>query len=250
MKVIQELRKQQGTTAKRTSQTIVNEIRMAPPRKKPKGKCFHCGIDGHWKRNCKKYLEELKQKKKGKLDLLVTESCLVENDLSPWIIDSGATNHICCFLQKLDSYTRLADGDFTLRVRIDALVSASTVGQIKLYVENNKFLFLNNVYFVPGFTRNLISVSRLYEQCYSVSFDNKSVVISRNGLNICSGFIENELYVIRHNFNSLLNVEMFKVALPKTKKQKVSHTDNTYLWHLRLGHINLDRINRLVKMVL
>ena len=56
--------------------------------KKPKGKCFHCGLDGHWKRNCKKYLEELKQKKKGKFDLLVLEACLVENDLSPWIVDS------------------------------------------------------------------------------------------------------------------------------------------------------------------
>ncbi|KAL6335058.1 hypothetical protein AAG906_026438 [Vitis piasezkii] len=31
---------------------------------KPKGKCFHCNQDGHWKRNCKKYLDELKQKKK------------------------------------------------------------------------------------------------------------------------------------------------------------------------------------------
>ena len=40
---------------------------------------------------------------------------------------------------------------------------------------------------------------------------------------------------------------MFKVELPKMKKQKISHDDNTYLWHLRLGHINLDRINRLVK---
>ncbi|XP_075508105.1 uncharacterized protein LOC142544999 [Primulina tabacum] len=31
---------------------------------KPKGKCFHCGIDGHWKRNCPKYLAGLKEKKK------------------------------------------------------------------------------------------------------------------------------------------------------------------------------------------
>ena len=40
---------------------------------------------------------------------------------------------------------------------------------------------------------------------------------------------------------------MFKVEYPKSKKQKVSHDNDTYLWHLRLGHINLDRINRLVK---
>src|SRR5436190_22406417 len=29
------------------------------------GTCFHCGQTKHWKRNCAKYLEELKKKKKG-----------------------------------------------------------------------------------------------------------------------------------------------------------------------------------------
>ncbi|XP_015381952.2 uncharacterized protein LOC107175103 [Citrus sinensis] len=29
-----------------------------------KGKCFHCGKDGHWKRNCKAYLNSLKVKPK------------------------------------------------------------------------------------------------------------------------------------------------------------------------------------------
>ena len=44
------------------------------------------------------------------------------------------------------------------------------------------------------------------------------------------------------------NTEMFRVATPiSNKKQKVSHDDETYLWHLRLGHISLDRINRLTK---
>ena len=43
------------------------------------------------------------------------------------------------------------------------------------------------------------------------------------------------------------NSELFKVAHPKPKRQKVSQSDDTYLWHLRLGHINLNRITRLVK---
>jgi hypothetical protein len=31
----------------------------------PDEQCFHCYKKGHWFRNCKKYLEEQKKKKKG-----------------------------------------------------------------------------------------------------------------------------------------------------------------------------------------
>ena len=70
---------------------------------KSKGKCFHCNQDDHWKRDCKKYLDELKKNKQGKLDLLVMETCLVENDFSTWIVDSGASNHVCTSLQMLET---------------------------------------------------------------------------------------------------------------------------------------------------
>ena len=41
---------------------------------------------------------------------------------------------------------------------------------------------------------------------------------------------------------------MFRVAKPKSnKRQKISNDYETYLWHLGLSHISLDRINRLTK---
>ena len=56
------------------------------------------------------------------------------------------------------------------------------------------------------------------------------------------------LYVLRLTERSLNNSELFKVEHPKSnKRKKVSYSDNTYLWHLKLGQINLDRISRLVK---
>ena len=63
---------------------------------KPKGKFFHCGEDGHWKRNCSKFLAS---KKQGMLKSLLFESCLVLNPTNSWCVDSGSSNHICNILQ-------------------------------------------------------------------------------------------------------------------------------------------------------
>ena len=147
----------------------------------------------------------------------------------------------------LSSSRELADRNVTTRVGSGEVVSAKAVGVARLNFMN-KFLVLNNVFFILGFRRNLISVSMLHEQLFSISFINNEIVISRNCLDICHAIPENGLYVLRPTERSLNNSELFKVEHPKSnKRQKVSHSDNTYLWHLRLGHINLDRINQLVK---
>ena len=44
---------------------------------------------------------------------------------------------------------------------------------------------------------------------------------------------------------AILNTEMFKTAETQNKRQKIS--PNIYLWYLRLGHIDLNRTERLVK---
>ena len=96
--------------------------------------------------------------------------------------------------------------------------------------------------------RNLIYVSMLHEQLFSIYFINNEIFISRKGLDIFHAKLENGLYVLRPIERSLNNSELFKAEHPKSnKRQKVSRSDNTCLWHLRLGHINLDRINLLVK---
>lgn len=39
---------------------------------------------------------------------------------------------------------------------------------------------------------------------------------------------------------------MFKVVEPMPKRHNISHNDDTYLWHLKHGHINLSMIERLI----
>ena len=141
----------------------------------------------------------------------------------------------------------LQEDEFTLRHGNGTSVAAAAVGEVHL-VFNNKFLILNNIYYVPNFFRNIISFSRLSEQLFTISSSFNSMIISRNGLNICSANLKNGLYVLYPYETVTLNTEMFKLAQPKSiKGQKVSNDSETYLWHLRLGHISLDRINRLTK---
>ena len=102
--------------------------------------------------------------------------------MSSWIVNSSVTKHVCC----------------SMRVGNGAMVLAKAVGEVRLLF-NNKFLVLNNVYYIPGFRRNLISVSRLYEQLFKVSFNDKVVIISRKGLNICSGILDNGLLFFKTN---------------------------------------------------
>ena len=81
---------------------------------------------------------------------------------------------------------------------------------------------------------------------YKVSFEINEVFVFKRGIHICSAKLENNLYMLKSNeTKAILNTEMFKTVETQNKRQNIF--PNTYLWHLRLGHINLNRIERLVK---
>ncbi|KAK9208921.1 hypothetical protein WN944_001282 [Citrus x changshan-huyou] len=83
-----------------------------------KGKCFHCGKDGHWKRNCIAYLSSLKVKPKENPSegMLIIETNISIIHSTSWILDSAATTHICMSMQDLKRSRRLKQGEMSLRV--------------------------------------------------------------------------------------------------------------------------------------
>ena len=61
-----------------------------------KGTCFHCGVKGHWKRNCKKYLNEKAQRKHGGAPgIYMIDTYLSSRDSASWVLDTRCTSHIC-----------------------------------------------------------------------------------------------------------------------------------------------------------
>ena len=69
------------------------ESQAKPPKE---GICFFCNEPGHWKRNCKLYLDDLK-KNKGSVTIS-SSTHVIEINLShsdSWILDTGSKSHIC-----------------------------------------------------------------------------------------------------------------------------------------------------------
>ena len=72
----------------------------AKKAKEPKGTCFHCGKEGHWKRNYKEYLESLKGKTKEHIDasasgIYTVEICSFSISKSLWVLDTRCGHHLC-----------------------------------------------------------------------------------------------------------------------------------------------------------
>ena len=82
---------------KTKGQPKVKKPKPQPKEKPPKeGVCFFYNEPGHWKRNCKLYLEDLR-KKKG-IETTALGIYVIQVNLSTstsWVLDIGCGSHIC-----------------------------------------------------------------------------------------------------------------------------------------------------------
>ena len=77
---------------------MVGETKPAPKKAKPAKDtvCFFCQKPGHWKRNCKLYMEDLKKQKKGaEASTSGIYVIGVHFSTTTWVLDTACGSHIC-----------------------------------------------------------------------------------------------------------------------------------------------------------
>ncbi|KAK1603535.1 hypothetical protein QYE76_071902, partial [Lolium multiflorum] len=217
----------------------------APPEKpkagpKPETVCYYCQGKGHWKRNCTKYLADLKSghvKKKGIFDIHVIDVYLTGSRSSAWVFDTGSVAHICNS-QELRNKRSLARDEVTMRVGNGSKVDVIAVGTLPLHLPSGLVLNLNNCYLVPALSMNIISGSCLMQDGYSFKSEN-------NG---CSIYMSNVFYGHAPEMNGLflLNLDSSDTHVHNIDAKRIKLNDNsTYMWHCRLGHIGVKRMKKL-----
>ena len=162
-------------------------------------------------------------------------------DSAPWIIDSGASDHMTSFSHLFDTYTpcsghekiRIADGSFS---------PIAGKGLIKL----SSSLTLKSVLHVPKLACNLLSVSKLSKDsnCHLTFFDSHCVFQERNsGRMIGSAKVIDGLYYLEDGNSKN------KKAQGLSSISSISVKDQIMLWHYRLGHPSFSYLKTLFPML-
>ena len=115
-------------------------------------------------------------------------------------------------------------------------VAVVAIGDYYLNFGRDRYFLLKDCLYVPSIRRNLISVSSLVKDGYSILF-NDSVIIKLNKRFICSGTFMDNLYIINHVSPSLQQNELNNTNVFPCKRNEPN---------LCLSHINLKQILRLV----
>ena len=163
-----------------------------------------------------------------------------------WILDSGATRHVCNDLQfflRTESAQHLP----AIRVGDGVTLPVAAVGPVALYSHTGTSITLTDVLYMPKMIVNLVSVSRLADRGVNTHFGPESAVLTHDqtGTVLDTAPNINCLY--------LLTACMPKSPVPVSSEHNVVLTAaaapaSVELWHRRLAHMSIRNVKLVAKV--
>lgn len=215
-------------------------------QKKP-GKCFICGKDTHWRKDCPdkptnsghkstETNEKFDKKSSGLCCQSISEALLGLSDSESWYLDSGATEHMSPKREFFSTYAvlnskhpvRIGNGDFMFAVGI---------GEIEVFSYNGeKWLekHLVGVLHVPELHTNLFSQGSVLDKGGKMTSNKSQCEFTTDEGIVAVGKREKALYKM-----------LIKVRQPKEICANVAkRVENIHVWHERLAHQHLTQVKK------
>ncbi|XP_021854211.2 uncharacterized protein [Spinacia oleracea] len=161
--------------------------------------------------------------------------CLLTCSQSNWLLDSGASDHMCGNLNMFDSYKAIFGNNEFITIPDGRRVGIQHKGTVTI----NDNIQLKDVLHVPDFLYNLLSINKLCkDQNCTVSFTADKCYVQGHSMK--------ELHVLGSVRSGLYSIDDNKLqtdGVPPSATCFQASNNNTvaaHIWHLRLGHVNVD----------
>jgi transposase InsO family protein len=160
----------------------------------------------------------------------------LNSNYSNWIIDSGATLHICNSRSLLSNF--VSNSGQSVIISDGSSVPIEGYGCVRFFItnKNNKRIniLLNHVAFVPDAAVNLISVRRLARLGMKVTFTEHSCYVSYNNSIFSLASISNSNYTL-----------MIQAKENMTNLSNCTALTCIHEWHRKMSHRNIAQIKKM-----
>ena len=161
-----------------------------------------------------------------------------------WIVDSGASHHLCYerhlfeSLKRIETPTPVSLGD-------GSALLATGYGRISIHIEG--YCLRIQVLYVPGLTYNLLSVGALSD-ANRISFgQGRCFLEPQNGKARTLALQKNGLYYVIGSCDRIsVNKTPFHQSKAKAHTSIATHLPSLELWHQRLAHLNKTSLKALI----
>ena len=141
----------------------------AQPMMMKKSKCFFCKKKGHTKKDCQKFKNWL-EKRSTPFVFVCYESYMINVNHNTWWIDS--TIYVSNTLQGMENLRKPTGSEQYIYLGSKLCSHVEVVGTCCLVLSSGFILHLEKTFYVPSFSKNFISISRLALLGFYFNFSN------------------------------------------------------------------------------
>lgn len=239
-----------------------------PSSSRPTPPCGFCGLQNHTWEVCRKRLSGESGPSAGHLAVTMSKysraflthvvkppisssdairlhhscnvvSCYANQPAHAWYIDSGASQHMTPHLAYFIDLRSSTPAEYVC-LGDDTKHHIEGQGTIRLDLMPSQHVEIPDVLYVPGLTKNLVSVRKIDQSGCFICFGGGTCVIELGeGALLATGHLQSD--------------DLYHLDLQSAQAHAVQSSSSfakpsqTYLWHLRLGHTNYRKLVHMYK---